>query len=258
MDKQNKFIIREIVREKSELGLGFILFECDDKLSAERKFNELRILKVRESKLYDILLTLSDERILMVNEYFSDQFGKVLIKEHPDGDIEYLFDPLEFQLPQSATDKQTLELINIGKIKTHLLLEFEGPPPIYTVERNPDITFSNSGKVFRMPDTAAKWYYHSEKEAQENTIKLFELAISNYTLKRIELNNLQACNWDQLSSLREEGLIDFDANLGVIYINEKLNREETKLLIFAINPNPFLIRQATSEEEKTAYLKHKQ
>lgn len=254
LDKQNKFIIREIVREKSELGPGFILFESDDKLSAERKFNELRILKVRESKLYDLLLTLSDERILMVNEYFYDQFGKALIKEHPDGDIEYLFDTLEFQLPPSTSDKQVLELINKGKIRTHLLLEFQGPPPLYTVEKNPGITFYNSGKVFRRVDSSTKWYYHSEKEAFENTIKLFELAISNYALKRIELNDLQACDWNQLSSLRTEGLIDFDTNLGVIYINEKLNREETKLLIFAINPEPFLIRPATLEEEKADHL----
>ncbi|GAL85198.1 hypothetical protein MYP_2427 [Sporocytophaga myxococcoides] len=255
MDKQNKFIIREIVREKSELGPGHILFEFDNKLSAEKKFNELCILKVRESKLYDLLLTLSDERILMINEYFTDQFGKALVKEHPDGDIEYLFDTLEFQIPQSATDKQVLELINKGKIKTHLLLEFEGPPPLYTVEKNPDITFYNSGKVFRMPDSATKWYYHSENEARENTIKLFELAISSYALKRIELNDLKACDWDQLSSLRKDSLVDFDANLGVIYINERLNREETRLLIFAINPKPFLIRQTTLEEEKADHLK---
>lgn len=255
MDKQNKFIIREIVREKSELGPGFILFECEDKLSAERKFNELRILKVRESKLYDLLSTLSDERVLMVNEYFSDQFGKALVKEHPDGDIEYLFDQLEFQLPKAATDKQILELVNKGKIRTHLLFEFEGTAPLYTVEKNPDITFYNSGKVFRMPDVASKWYYHSEKEATENTIKLFELAISNYALKRIEVKDPQACKWNQLSSLKEKGLIDFDRDKGVIFINERLNREETMLLIFAINPNPFLIRQASFEEEKADQLK---
>ncbi|WP_028979288.1 hypothetical protein [Sporocytophaga myxococcoides] len=256
MDKQNKFIIREILREKAELGPGRILFECEDKLTAERKFNELRILKVRESHLYDLLLTLSDERILMVNEYFSDQFGKALFKEHPDGDIEYLFDPLEFQLPVSATDKQILELINKGKIRTHLLFEFAGTPPLFTVERNPDITFYNSGKVFRMPDIASKWYYHSEKEALENTIKLFELAISNYALKRIEVKDSQTCAWNQLSSLSENGLIDFDVNQGIIYINERLNREETKLLIFATNPKPFLIRQATLEEEKADHIKH--
>jgi len=256
LDKQSKFIIREIVREKSELGPGFILFELADKLSAERKFNELRILKVRESKLYELLQTLSDERILMANEYFLDQFGKPLVKEHPDGDIEYLFDPLEYQLPESATDKQILELINKGKIRTHLLFEFEGTPPLYTVEKNPDITFYNSGKVFRMPDVASKWYYHSEKEAAENTIKLFELAISNYALKRIEVKDSQTCSWNQLSSLSEKGLIDISPNQGTIYINERLNREETKLLIFAINPKPFLIRQATLEEEKADHMLH--
>ncbi|MBO9701450.1 MAG: hypothetical protein J7604_14670 [Sporocytophaga sp.] len=256
MDKQNKFIIREIIREKSELGPGIILFEFEDKLTAEKKFNELRVRKVRESNLYDILLTLSDERILMVNEYFFDQFGKALVKEHPDGDIEYLFDPLEFQLPVSATDKQILELINKGKIRTHLFFEFEGTPTLYTVEKNPDITFYNSGKVFRMPDIASKWYYHSEKEALENTIKLFEFAISNYALKRIEVKDPQTCDWHLLSSLKKKGLIDFDANMGIIHINERLSREETRDLIFSINPKPFLIRQATLEEEKADHMRH--
>lgn|GEM_PF-5491367 len=256
MDQQTTYIIRKIVREKSELGPGCIVYQSSDKYSAQHRFNELQVSEIRNSKLYDLLQTLSDERILMVSAYYEEQFGKPLVKEHPDGDIEFLFDTTEFQLPDQASDKQILELINKGKIITHLFLEFEKTPVFYTLERNPVLTFINSGNVFRMPDTSAKWYYHSEKEALDNTIRLLELAIRNYTLKYIETTDLQACSLPDLHALKTTGLIDYDLKTGMIHINEKLTREETRSLLFAIHPTPFLVKEVSLEKAMAEHTKH--
>jgi hypothetical protein len=245
-----KYVIREIIyyyddQFELELCEGGIDEVFDDKSVALQAFDNKETKRIKEANLYitvPIANGSGDDSIQQkLHDYFVENFNLPLITEQHG----YLGIHDEFEIPQSATNQQILEIRNLTGIRFHTLTEFSNEAVFYTIRYNGELIESQGHDWQNDVEIKAPYFYNSREEAIQN------IPYKNYnTVDKIEdLIETPSILEHYISTCKDVNYDVENSELSVKFSSEhKSDWEKQRSLLILLKNSPIKLEELSLQD----------